>query len=221
MSSLPAIFSALALMQSVPLTEAGRAVQAEEAARLADCLARTETDPEAAYEDGLAWLAEGGRPSARHCAAVALIALGHPEEGAARLEELANAPDAGGIDIRTAYLGQAGNAWLLAGAPEAAILTLTNALKLAPGDPDLLKDRAAALIASERWQEAVSDLDATVASTPLDAEALTLRARAYMELERFDLAIADIEIARGSAPDNIDILLLRGDIREARRLAGR
>lgn len=221
MSSLPAIFSALALMQSVPLTEAGRAVQAEEAARLADCLARTETDPEAAYEDGLAWLSEGGRPSARHCAAVALIALGHPEEGAARLEELANAPDAGGIDIRTAYLGQAGNAWLLAGAPEAAILTLTNALKLAPGDPDLLKDRAAALIASERWQEAVSDLDATVASTPLDAEALTLRARAYMELERFDLAIADIEIARGSAPDNIDILLLRGDIREARRLAGR
>lgn len=221
MSSLPAIISALALMQSAPMTEAGRAVQAEEAARLANCLELVETDPETAYEDGLAWLSDGGRPGARHCSAVALIALGHPEEGAARLEELANAPDAGGIDARTAYLAQAGNAWLLAGAPEAAIVTLTNALKLAPGDAGLLKDRAAALIATERWQEAVTDLDATMDAMPLDAEALMLRARAYMEMERFDLALADIENARGSAPGNIDILLLRGDIREAQRLAGR
>lgn len=221
MSSLPAIISALALMQNAPMTEAGRAVQAEEAARLANCLELVETDPETAYEDGLAWLSDGGRPGARHCAAVSLIALGHPEEGAARLEELANAPDAGGIDARTAYLGLAGNAWLLAGAPEAAIVTLTNALKLAPGDAGLLKDRAAALIATERWQEAVTDLDATMDAMPLDAEALTLRARAYLALERFDLALADIENARGSAPGNIDILLLRGEIREAQRLAGR
>ncbi|MEL6566945.1 MAG: hypothetical protein AAFQ22_00905 [Pseudomonadota bacterium] len=221
MSSLPVIISALALMQGAPLTEAGRAVQAEEAQRLANCLDLVETDPETAYEDGLAWLSDGGRPGARHCAAVALIALGHPEEGAARLEELANAPDAGGLDARTAYLGQAGNAWLLAGAPEAAILTLTNALKLAPDDVDLRKDRAAALIASERWQEAVTDLDFAVDAMPLDAQALTLRARAFMEMERFDNALADIETARGSAPDNIDILVLRGEIREAQRVAGR
>ncbi|MEM9740197.1 MAG: hypothetical protein AAF829_10035 [Pseudomonadota bacterium] len=203
------------------MTEAGQAVQAEEAVRLTQCLDLVETDPEAAYEDGLAWLSDGGRPNARHCTAVALIALGHPEEGAARLEDLANAPDAGGLEARTAYLGLAGNAWLLAGAPEASILALTNALKLAPGNTGLLKDRAAALIAAERWQEAVTDLDIAIDAMPLDYEALTLRARAYLELDRYDLAFSDIETARGTAPDDIDVLLLRGDIREAQRLAGR
>jgi tetratricopeptide (TPR) repeat protein len=220
-STLPVLLSAIALMQSAPMTEAGRIVQQEEATRLADCLERVETDPEAAYEDGLAWLSDGGRPAARHCAAVALIALGHPGEGAARLEELANAPDAGGIDKRMAYLGQAGNAWLLAGAPEAAVIAFDNALKLSPGNRDLLQDRAVAQIAAGRWQQAVSDLEAAAALAPLGAEGLSLRARAFLELERYQEALRDIEAARSAAPGNIDILVLRGEIREARRVSGR
>ncbi|MEL6754725.1 MAG: tetratricopeptide repeat protein [Pseudomonadota bacterium] len=220
MSSLPALISALALMQSATMTEAGRQVQAQEAERLSTCLALVETDPEAAYEDGLDWLADGGRPGARQCAAVALIALGHPGEGAARLEDLANAPDGGDIAARTGYLGQAGNAWLLAGAPEAAEVALTNALKLAPGNTDLLKDRAVALIASEQWQRAINDLDTVADDAPLDADGLALRARAYLALERFGLAMNDVEAARSMAPDNIDILVLRGEIREAQRLSG-
>lgn len=220
MSSLPAVLSAFALMQSAPLTEAGRAVQAEEAARLANCLELVETDPEAAYEDGLAWLSAGGRPGARHCTAVALIALGHPDEGAARLEDLANAPDAGGIDDRATYLTKAGNAWLIAGAPDAALVALDNGLKLKPGDPGLLKDRATARLSLEQWHLAVSDLDTVLNAVPGDVEALELRARAYKELGQYDEALADVAAARSAMPDNIDLLVLRGDIREAARLAG-
>ncbi len=220
MSSLPALLSALALMQSAPMTEAGKAVQAEEATRLANCLELVETDPETAYEDGLAWLSAGARPGARHCTAVALIALGHADEGAARLEELANAPDAGGIEERRTYLTKAGSAWLLAGAPDAAIVAIENALKLAPGDPDLLIDRASANLAMEQWQTAVTDLDLVLVDLPANTEALELRARALKELGRYDAALADVNAARSGAPDNIDLLVLRGEIREAARLAG-
>ncbi|MCI4646107.1 MAG: tetratricopeptide repeat protein [Hyphomonadaceae bacterium] len=220
MSSLPFMLSALALMQTTPITEAGKAVHAEETARLANCLTLVETDPEAAYEDGLAWLSGGGRPGARHCTAVALIALGHPEEGAARLEDLANAPDAGGLEERALYLTKAGNAWLLAGAPEAALVTLDNALKLKPGETGLLKDRATARLSLEQWQLALNDLDAILEDTPGDVEALELRARARKELGQYDDALADIAMARSQLPDNIDLLVLRGDIREAARLAG-
>lgn len=220
MSSLPLLLASLSLMQAVPMTEAGKAVQAEEAARLADCLSLVESDPEAAYEDGLAWLSAGGRPGARHCTAVALIALGHPDEGAARLEDLANAPDAGGLEERRTYLSKAGNAWLLAGAPEAALVTIDNALKLAPGDPGLLIDRASANLSMERWQQAAGDLDTVLDERPSDPQALGLRARALKELGRYDAALADVEAARTGAPDNIDLLVLRGDIREAARLAG-
>lgn len=218
MSTLSALFAALALMQSAPMTEAGKAVREAEAERLATCLDLAETDPEAAYEDALAWLGEGGRPPARHCAAVALIELGHLEEGAARLEDLANAPDAGSLEERAHYLTLSGNAWLAAGLPDAALTTLDNALRLRPGDAGLLKDRASARLALEQYQTAVLDLNAALDIVPNDPDALALRARAYLAQERFDAALADVNAARLSQPDNIDLLVLRGDIREARRL---
>lgn len=217
MSILPTLLSALALMQLTPMTEAGRAVQAEEAARLADCIALMETDPEAAYEDGLAWLGNGARPAARHCTALALIEIGRVEEGAIRLEDLANAPDAGGLEERTQYLAQAGNAWLMAGLPDAAIITLDNALKLKPGNPALLKDRAAARLALENWHLAIDDLDAVIDAIPSDIEALELRARARLALEQYSDALADVETARLFAPENLTLTVLRGEIRNAAR----
>ena len=218
MSTISALFAALALMQVAPLTEAGKAVRAEEADRLATCLDLVETAPEAAYEDALAWLGQGGRPPARHCAAVALIALGHVAEGAARLEALANAPDAGSLEERAHYLALSGNAWLTAGLPDAALVALDNALRLSPDSAGLLKDRASARLALQQWQPAVLDLNSALETIPNDPEALELRARAYLALERFDAALADVNAARLASPDNIDLLVLRGDIREAKRL---
>lgn len=217
MSTLPFLAAFLALLQLAPMTEAGQAAREDERARHEACMVLIETDPEAAYEDALAWLGLGGRPLARHCAALALIELGHVEEGAVRLEDLANAPDAGGLEARLLYLSQSGNAWLAAGLPDAALTTLDNALKLKPGDPDLLMDRASARLSLERWQDAITDLNTALSARPNDPDALALRARAYLALERYDAAQADVAAARRVQPDSIDLLVLRGDIREARR----
>jgi tetratricopeptide (TPR) repeat protein len=194
--------------------------QAAETARHRACIEKIEANPEQAYEAALAWMGEGGRPGARHCTALALVALGHEDEGAARLEQLANDKDAGTLKQRGVYLGQAGNAWLLAGAPEAAIVTLTNALKLAPQDAGLRVDRARAQMVLKKWKEAGQDLDAANELSPGDGLTLFLRAKALKEMGRLQEALGDIEEARKSDPDNVDMLVLRGDIREAMRVAG-
>ncbi len=219
MSSLVAAAAALSLLQSAPMTDAGREIAAQEARQLDTCRALIETAPDEAYEMGLAWLGKGNRPPARHCTALALIALEHHEEGAARLEELANASDAGGVEARALYLAQAGNAWLAAGFPEAALTTLENANRISPGDADLMTDLASAQLALGQWREASGTLGQALEIIPGHSEALGLRARALRELGLFDAALADVNAARIAAPDNIDLLVLRGEIREAKRLS--
>ncbi|NBC19585.1 MAG: tetratricopeptide repeat protein [Alphaproteobacteria bacterium] len=163
--------------------------------------------------------ARANRPPARHCTALALIALEHYEEGAARLEELANASDAGTMETRALYLAQAGNAWLASGLPEAAVTTLENANRINPGDADLIIDLAAAYLARGQWREASGLLGEALETRPGDPEALALRARALMEMGRLKAALADVRAARLTAPKDIDLLVLRGEIREARRLS--
>ncbi len=187
--------------------------------RLQTCIEKVETAPEEAFEDSLAWLGNGNRPKARYCNAVALLALDRLEEGAARLEALATAPDPIELDDRVLYLAQAGNAWLAGNYPDAAIVALSEAIKLEDDDPNILKDRAAAYLAVERWLEGVDDLNAALELAPDDAEALSLRARAHLATENLPAAKADMEEALTIEPENIDILVLRGDVREAIRLA--
>ncbi|WP_300380513.1 hypothetical protein [Henriciella sp.] len=194
-------------------------IERAEQERLNACIELVDEDPEAAYEESLRWLGEGAVPPARHCNALAMIGLENYKEGAARLEELANAPDAGGEADRALYLAQSGNAWLTAGYPDAAVTTLTNALKLAPNDGDVRKDRAAAYLMKDEWQKAISDLDRSLARYPNDVEALQFRARANLNLDRLDAAEADMSKALLLDGENIDTLVLRGDIREAKRLA--
>lgn len=213
---LATAFAGLSLAQT-----ASADLARDEQTRLETCLERIESDPEAAYEDGLAWLGQGSRPPARQCVALALIGLGEAEAGAAELEDLANAPDAGSLEQRALYLAQSGNAWLAAGLPSAAATTLTNAVRLSPNDSELHADRAAAYLALERWEEALADLNNSLAIQPSNASARVLRARAYLEMERYNDALNDVDEARLQMPDDIDLLVLRGDIREARRVEGR
>lgn len=196
----------------------GNAGRADEQQRLRACIAKLDEAPNEAYEDGLAWIGEGGRPLARQCTALALVELGHPSEGAFRLEELANAANGGSIGQRVVFLTQAGNAWILAGQPEAALVTLENALRLSPTDPNLNADRAAALIELERWSDAIADLDLAHNRLPKDISVLQMRAEALLNLDDLHAAREDIEVAMALAPENIDTLLLRGRIREAQRL---
>ena len=208
------------LIASLPVSQSAISdIARAEQARLNTCIELTDTDPNAAYEDSLVWLTAGNRPKARYCNAISLLALENFEEGAARLEALATAPDPISVEDRALYMAQAGNAWLTANYPEAAIIALSEALRLQRNDPAIFKDRAAAYLALERWDEGITDLNAALEMVPVDAEALTLRARAHLAQDALNLAKADMESALAQDPVNIDILVLRGDIREAIRLS--
>ncbi|WP_213270873.1 hypothetical protein [Hyphomonas sp.] len=189
-----------------------------EAARLEACVEKIETAPEEAYEDGLAWSFAGNRPGARQCTALALIALGNVEEGAVRLENLSMSSDGGTLEQRAVYLSQAGNAWLQIGAAEAAAVSFSEALRLAPGENDLLLDRASAYMVIDKWDEAMADLNAVIANSPGDAIAYQMRAEIHLNKDALDLAMRDVETSMAADPRNIDTLLVRGRVREAMRI---
>jgi len=214
MSLIAFIAGTVLMMQS-----AGAELAKAEEARLEACVAKIETDPENAYEDGLAWSYEGNRPGARQCKALALIALGDYETGAERLESLATSTDGGSMEQRAIYLSQAGQAWIMAGAPEVAVVSFSDALTMAPGTIDLLLDRASAYILTEEWDKALSDLDLALANSPGFGPAHQLRAEVYLNKKSYDLAMRDVESAMAADPKNIDTLLVRGRVREAIRVA--
>lgn len=209
-------------LASLIITAMGQSASVEarvdEQKRLQACIARINEDPSEAYEDGLAWVYEGGRPFARQCTALALIELGHAEQGARQLEELANAENGGAIGQRVIYLTQAGNAWILAGAFEAAIITLDNAIRLNPHDPQLRADRAAALIELENWDEALGELDYALQAVPGDLSILKMRAETLLNLDEISAAERDVQSAMAIDGTDIQTLLLRGRVREAKRL---
>lgn len=210
--------SAIALVLLLAAAPAAFAQTEEE--RLKQCVQKIDTDAEAAYQDGLSWLARGNRPAARHCTALALIALGQEAEGAARLEELAGAADSGGLEERVIYFAQSGNAWLMAGMPDEAVTTLTSALKLQPADGELYKDRARAYVMLKKWSDAAKDLDNAIRLSAGDAEAYRLRGLARLKMGQLSVAWTDVETAMKLAPKDVQVIVLRGDVREAMRRQG-
>ncbi len=209
---------AFAAGTALMMQSAGAELAKAEEARLEACVAKIEVDPENAYEDALAWTFEGNRPGARQCTALALIELGNYETGADRLVALANSTDGGTLEQRAVYLSQAGQAWIMAGAPEQAAVAFTDALKLAPGTVDLLVDRASAYMMTQDWDKALPDLDLALANSPGFGPAHQLRAQVHLNKHSYDLAMRDVEAAMAADPKNIDTLLVRGRVREAIRV---
>lgn len=192
-----------------------------EPARLGDgpdhdrCFGLLRTDAEAArfFADG--WEAGGGGDDARHCAALALLALDETEAGADRLEDLARRSTADPA-VRAALFAEAANAWMLADDADRAYGAATMALTLAPDDPALAVDRAVALGALRRWAEALEDLDRAVALAPSRPDAWVLRAGAERRLGRMAEAERDVAKALALAPDDADALLERAALRRAK-----
>jgi tetratricopeptide (TPR) repeat protein len=187
--------------------------------RLADgpemerCLALLQTAPEDARGFATRWEREGGGDGARHCGALATLALGDAAGGAERLEALARASGAGGA-ARAAVFAQAAQAWLIARDPNRAFGATTMALTLAPDDPDLLIDRAVALGILRRYREAIADLDRVLAIDAQRPDALVFRAAAWRQLDRFEAALRDVGRALAIAPDHPEALLERGILRQ-------
>ena len=192
--------------------------------RYAQCLALIDSDAERAYEEGMAWAAEGNALNAYRCAALALIAQNRADEGARRLESLATASNPADTAVRAELFSQAGNAWLLAEEPSRARSAFTRAISsMAPTAqelPDLLIDRARAYAMEQDYRHAEEDLSAALDRRPNDALALRLRASARMHQSSFQLAEADALAALQRASteqDRVDAALVLGHVRESVR----
>lgn len=181
--------------------------------RYADCMEKAGRSPESAFDDAQTWSYEGGGFPARHCAATALMALGHYGEAASRLEHLAEDMNGSEAALRPEVLRQAGRAWLLQDQLERAAAVLTTALKLQPRDRESLIDRSTVLALAGDYWGAIDDLNRAIELDPRDANALVLRAAAYRFVDTPELAMEDVERALRIEPDNVDALLERGNLR--------
>jgi tetratricopeptide (TPR) repeat protein len=177
------------------------------------CLAMLSDDASGAYVFADAWIATGGGDGAVHCQALADIALGNPEEGAAMLQKLAAGSSAPAL-ARAAIFGQAEEAWMMANQPDRAHEAATQALALKPDDADLLIERATAANAMGRFMDSIDDLNRALDLDPHRADALVLRGSAWRNEDKIDLAQADIDHAIDIDPDDPEALLERGILRQ-------
>jgi len=179
------------------------------------CLDMLDSDPSGADAMAASMAATGGGEAAEHCHALAQVELGNSADGAALLDKLAASSGAPAAS-RAVVFGQADQAWTMAGKPDQAYASATNALKLSPDDPDLLLGHAIAAVALQRYGEAVADLSHALDLDPKRADALILRAGAWRNLDRLDQAEADIDHAFAMDSDDPDAFLERGIIRQRR-----
>jgi tetratricopeptide (TPR) repeat protein len=174
------------------------------------CLKMADRHPDEAYESAMAAKDDGGGIPAEHCAAVALVNLKEYGEAGKRLDELARRPGVESNELRALLLGQAGNAWILAGQPELAIASFTAALALLPGEAQFLIDRGRASATLQKWAQAESDLSAALTAEPGSAEALVLRAGARRAQNNLKGAVGDVTQALLLEPNNVEALVERG-----------
>lgn len=179
------------------------------------CLGMLNTDPSGARTFADAWFATGGGDGAAHCLALATIALGEPDVGADQMDKLAGASRAPAA-ARAAVYGQAGQAWMMASAPDRALASTTLALSMTPDDPDLLIDRSIAAATLDRYHDAIDDLTRALDLEPRRPDALVFRAAAWRHLDQLELAQDDIDRAFMLDPENPDALLERGILRQRR-----
>lgn len=205
--------TAALLCASLALAAAAPATAESARERYARCMELARESPMKAQEEAIAWRMAGGGLPARHCEAAALMGLGR-HEGAARLYQ-DMAEQAPRRMMRADLLAQAGQAWLLAGAPAEALKMQNAALDLRPDDPELLVDRAFAHAEAEDLPAAVADLSQALRLQPGNADALAYRAHAQRRLGNPGAAALDAERALELAPDHPLALLERG--RLARR----
>jgi tetratricopeptide (TPR) repeat protein len=193
----------------------GPASQAEidQAQKYATCMSLADSAPDEALTMAKAWQRKNGGAPAGHCAAVALVGLGHYKEAASAMEKLAAEEVKEHSDLAAGLYGQAAQAWVLANDNARAVKDETAAIALAPGNPDLLVDRGVILASTGKYWEAVDDFSKAHDMADGRADILVFRATAYRMLKSFDLAQDDLDRAIELQPKNPDAYLERGIVR--------
>lgn len=173
---------------------------AVEAQRYRACLKRSGEDAVAAIEEAQIWLTDGGGLPARHCLAIAEVAIADYPDAARNLRQMADDLRTG-QDIAFDPLGADSPRLLLAG----IYAQLGNVLLL---DGDAV--------------DAYTALSQGIAEAPVAEQALLVglyvdRGRALGLAGDFALAVEDLEKARRMAPERADVLHY---LASARRLLG-
>jgi len=181
------------------------------------CLKNITEDPDLAFEEAMIWRDDGGGRRAKHCEAMALFALGHKEEAAHRLNQLAKAPDGGTEDMRADYFSEAANFWLVANLPKEAYASASAGLDLRQSHIELRIARARAYALLKRYDYAETDLTSALVFNPKHAAALRYRADARRHLGKLELAKKDIEASMEVDMTSVETTLLRGEIIESLR----
>ena len=211
----------LTLMLVLP---GGARAEGQDAATYDKCLALARKDPAEGFETGSSWRDHGGGLPAEHCVAVALIGLKEYPEAAHRLEKLASEMVRESDALRADVLSQAAEAWSEAGQPGNAEAALTDALKLAPRNPNYLINRAVTYAQRKNYHAAVDDLNKALAAGGPRADALAYRASAWRYLGDLKQARLDADKSVQSDPGLVagwlelgNIKRLTGDLAGARQ----
>lgn len=217
---LPAL--TVALDAAAPAAAATGPVQS-----LTVCARMAEEKPDETVLAARQWQQQGGAEQARYCQALALFHQGEFRDAAVLFEQLA--PVVAAIEAKSGkgraekgkpamlaegeLLARAGWAWMRAGDPAKAEQLYNDALAKRPGDADLLIDRAFARAETERYWDALDDLDAAIAIDATRADAFLFRASTHRALANDRQALVDLERMLELRPGDPDALLLRGSIR--------
>ena len=215
---LPALLLAVAAPAAAP-----SAVADGEADRYRLCLDAAASAPAATIAEATRWLGAGGGVPARHCLALAYLADRQYSPATQTLDAAARAAEAAHDPHVAELWGQAGNAALLGGKPADANRYFTTGIAAAARDPagraQLSIDRARALVALNRLDEAGADLDAATRLAP--DVALGWLLRATLARRQGDLKTAEASLLEATrrtpeaAPEYPDVTFEAGNIAAA------
>jgi Flp pilus assembly protein TadD len=190
------------------------AAQVDDQARYDACMVLAREKPDEGLRTATAWEKEGGGPAARHCAAVSMVGQQKFREAAALMEKVADEQmGENQTKVAAGLLGQAGQAWLMAGDTEKAFAAQSRGLDLNPQDLELRIDAGLTLAYQKRYWEALDEFNLAHEKAPQRADVIVFMASAYRYVEAFDLARDLIGRALSLEPNNPDALLERGILR--------
>jgi tetratricopeptide (TPR) repeat protein len=197
----PAILAALAV--------AGPATAVES---YDSCIGLVAREAARAEREAAAWAAAGGGAAARHCRALALIAIG--AEARAIDELLGIAAEEPGLpaQARADVLVQAGEMLLDEGDSATARAVADQALELVPADRGATGLSAAARLSDGDAAGALRELDRALAGGEATVRLLVLRSAAQRRLGDFVAARDDARHATELAPDSASAWLERGRV---------
>lgn len=192
---------------------------------LADCLDQLETDPSRAHTKAQIRLTEITSPGysadyviAKHCLGLASVELGLWQDAWTAFQDAKNGSPPDDTRARARFGTMAGNAAIADGKLDHAVWLLDYAVqdartaKSATLEAIAATDKARALVALEREEEALQSLEDATRLEPEMSEGWLLKATLLRRMDRLDGAQLAIERAAGIAPLDSEIGLEAGVI---------